>query len=1328
MNSNFVKRWIKYILIASGFLALLSLVLITTALIICDDDDYRKLAVWVVERVAGYRMAVDGKFAVGISTQPSLTVERIRFEPLEGGPSPQLKSVGQFHLKIALKHLLLGSLVVKRLQIADVTIADNNFQGDKRYKYQLPGIWSNIDLPIFESVSLNNIKISDASRNMRFQMKGLTLDDVDDAGPIIVKGNGSINGQEFRIDGQLGALKEALSRSQPYPLNLNFKFADLILSASGTIADDEGGENLNLQFVSDIKDIQSLLRLMKVDFQLAGELKFKATLTGDIGALRVTNLKLFVADEPSLTLSAEGVVQDLRSGRGTDISLSVECRNQDLLGRLFPDDWETIEEFSFKGALRKIANGFRIEDVAARIVNNKGINLKTNGWLHMGDMGDWNDGISLKSVDLNLHLTSPQTESIRPLLTNAIPEIGSVDARARLTGPIERLALEDLHIIRGGTGPVRVETHGRIGWIPLGADERTSDMDFTMTVMAEQSLILSTFYGVPIKEIGTTTITGRVIGATDQFQLKNIVFHSKDENGLETHMFGGIDFAEQADGKLLGDVRFDLEIYAPNMGAAEPLLGTNVVPTLGPVSARGTVLGSTDVVSIEDVKISAGKPDKLHIKWQGRVGQFPLGGDRPIEEVQTFGSMQAARFSDFAALFGIKMPDIGPVFASWGETDRDGTYGMKDLKLSAGDGKRFKLTARGNIDSIVQGYKAKLDGVNLQLNLKASDTHNISQLMGIRLPNLGAIDGRFTLTGGQQKLMATNLQLIVKSAQGMKIDGTGGVGYIGVAKDLPVRDIDIKLTAIAPNISALPVARDWGLPELGPLEASARVRGQDSALVVDILDLRAGPQHGPLVQLQGTLNNIGPGQPMRLTGSFQADSRPWVEKLIQRDASDSPHFDGAFTLSEDQKVVRIDQFDLSTTDKGGLSILANGSIESVSDAPDFNLQVLSKAADPAQWGELFGISLPQLHPLTFNGRYSSLEQEHRLEGELRLGKTRFQTYIRQPTGQLRFQLEARASSPSVYLEDIGMPPGEPEKTAPQKQAAASKGPFFDNRPLPVESLQSGDFSLNLQADRVVGPNAAVGPVDIDITLKNGRLRLTTSDVGYQHGQLSLDSVIDTSGLEPQFSLKLSAEDVDIDDTLAYLGKPLHVEGQLNLTADIKSHGRTSKEMAVNLSGEFGVAVENGRIQRGVEMIASDALDLLLTAPAKDMYTDLNCMAGQLVFDDGNGTIQVLYLDTPGVRAKGGGSINLGAETLDILIKPESKRRFIRPSSPVRIKGPLGDPSVTKIPANEAAILAGQLAVPIIALPARALGLLWSVINEDKDENSPCLTGLVQKPD
>jgi hypothetical protein len=183
-----------------------------------------------------------------------------------------------------------------------------------------------------------------------------------------------------------------------------------------------------------------------------------------------------------------------------------------------------------------------------------------------------------------------------------------------------------------------------------------------------------------------------------------------------------------------------------------------------------------------------------------------------------------------------------------------------------------------------------------------------------------------------------------------------------------------------------------------------------------------------------------------------------------------------------------------------------------------------------------------------------------------------------------------------------------------------------------------------------------------------------------------------------------------------------VEGQLSLAADLKSRGRSSREMAANLSGEFGAAIEHGRVQRGVEMIASDALDLLLTAPAKNSFTDLNCMASRLDFAKGAGTIQIFYLDTPGLRARAYGSINLASEKVDIVIKPESKRRLFGRSSPVRIKGQLNDPSVSKIPTNEAAILAAQLAVPIIALPVRALGLLWSLIRDDKDENSPCLTG------
>jgi len=157
LKTSSVKRWTKLILIFFGMVSTLGLILLTAALVICDDDDYRKLAVWGVARVSGYRMIVDGPFAVALSLNPLVAAERIRFEAVPGGPAPSLKSIGRFRIKIALKPLLLGTVVVKQLQIEDVNVRfeDND---ESRPIGRLP----EIDLPIFESVLLKIIQTADA--------------------------------------------------------------------------------------------------------------------------------------------------------------------------------------------------------------------------------------------------------------------------------------------------------------------------------------------------------------------------------------------------------------------------------------------------------------------------------------------------------------------------------------------------------------------------------------------------------------------------------------------------------------------------------------------------------------------------------------------------------------------------------------------------------------------------------------------------------------------------------------------------------------------------------------------------------------------------------------------------------------------------------------------------------------------------------------------------------------------------------------------------------------------------------------------------------------
>jgi hypothetical protein len=1036
-------------------------------------------------------------------------------------------------------------------------------------------------------------------------------------------------------------------------------------------------------------------------------------------------LNLTISDDPSIQISVKGGITNLTNGEGTDILIAVLCRNQKFLKLIFPDDWARVTELNFNGKLRKVLPGYRIEDISTRVVNIKGLELESDGWLSFGNLSG--NLVAVREVDLNLHLTSPQTEPIRPLLTELIPEIGSVDARGRLVGPVERLALENLTIIRGGTGPVRAEFRGRIGWIPLEDDEHVSDMDLAVTVQARQSTILSTFYGVPIGEIGNVTITSRITGDTDKFQLENLEFHSMDAIGLETRMSGEINYAEQENGELLGDVKLQLEITAPNMGAAEPLLGANLVPALGPVSAKGLVRGTSDVVAIENINIKAGRPDNVLVKWQGRVGKFPLGGDDPVAEVQTFGFLEAARSSDFAALFGIKLPDIGPVHGSWRETDRRGVYAVDDLKFVAGDGKNFQLNASGRVSSLIQENEVAFNGVDFKLKLKGSDTHNLFKLLGVQLPDFGAVNGRAELAGGRERLILKNLKLDVRSPKGLQINATGGVGSIDLEKDRPFRDIDFKLTARAPNFSAVPLEGDWRLPDLGPLTATARILDRDSSVNIEKFDIRAGPRHKILLHLQGSLESIDQREKMKLTAAFKADSGPWLEKEFQRTPALSPHFAGTINLSGTADQLRIDKFQMSTEEVGGWTVLSYGTIKSGDGSPDLDLHVVSEARDPAALGTMFGMTLPQMSPLTIDGRYTASKQERLFEGETRLGDTRFQTLARKPVDHPRSRLEARLSSQTIHLDDLGFYPEYEEEKAASSQTAAtsSKKLIFDNKPLPLDNLSADEFLVMIHADRIIGKNVELGPLNIDVASEEGRLRVEASDLRYRQGHISFEAILDTTGEIPRITLKMTAEDMAAKDILLYLHENPVLEGEVNLVLDMHSRGQSSRELAANLSGEFGVAIENGRIKRGVEMIASDALDLLFTGPAKDTYTDLNCMAGRLEFEKGVGTIQILYLDTPGLRARGVGSINLASETVDIVIKPESKRRLFRRSSPIRINGQLSDPSVKKIPANEAVILAGQLAVPIIALPARALGILWSVISEDKDENSPCLTEPLQ---
>jgi hypothetical protein len=139
----------------------------------------------------------------------------------------------------------------------------------------------------------------------------------------------------------------------------------------------------------------------------------------------------------------------------------------------------------------------------------------------------------------------------------------------------------------------------------------------------------------------------------------------------------------------------------------------------------------------------------------------------------------------------------------------------------------------------------------------------------------------------------------------------------------------------------------------------------------------------------------------------------------------------------------------------------------------------------------------------------------------------------------------------------------------------------------------------------------------------------------------------------------------------------------------------------------------------VNLMTKDVSDMLLTAADERTYTDMRCLIGKIDFEKGVGTIDILHMDSPKIRAKGAGKINLADETLDVVINPQRKASLIKRRSAVRINGSLANPSAFSLPLAEAAELYGTIVLPFVFLPARGLGYLFSLLTNDT-ESTPCL--------
>jgi len=738
----------KYIILSFAGLVILCMVLIAIVVTVLDDDDYKKFAILAVERYTGYKVAIDGAFNLDFSTEPSLTASGIRLEAYPGGPQPPFAHIGRLKLKLAAQQLLTGMIVIKELTVDDVTISLNSAK-DRHLQTAAPQkeeTLRGIPVPILRNVTMRNISVdvSDRDKNslVQTQWRHLKINDDPDTGFWNVTGEGAVNQHDFKIEGRIRSLADTLDNTTPYPLALHLKSEGVDIKVTGEVDDPIRGLGLDLHLAAETAELSNLLKLFQMEFHVPGHLKCEAEITGNVEAPRASNIDAVISDGSRGQFSLKGSVEDIRRGKGTDINIVGSSTNNDVIKMLLPDLLSDFNRLEFEGDLHHRQGDYVLEEISASGSNNQGLALSANGLLNFGKPA--NDPL-LKAVDLKLQLSSPTTQAAKRFLIDVLPEMGPVAGNARLSGPVDRLSLEDIAIRTVESGPLQMKAQGRIGRIPI------SDLELVLSVQAEQTQTVGSAFDIPLPQLGSLSLHSRIRYSGDQLQFNQVDVRTSTGQGLKTELSGTLGMNLKKTQKQPGDVDLLLVIAAPNMEAAAPLLGTRILSDMGPVQGQAQISGTPEVISLENIAVTVGQPTSVHIKWQGRVGKISLGSDRPISDVEVSGSVHAQEASTFAAFAGISIPDLGPLRGTWRLVDRKGGFGVEEMELHIGSKEAFLLKAAGNIGSIIRQGKVSVNGMDLDLNAQASDTADVPILKDLSLPDLGPVRIKAHVSGGEDR-------------------------------------------------------------------------------------------------------------------------------------------------------------------------------------------------------------------------------------------------------------------------------------------------------------------------------------------------------------------------------------------------------------------------------------------------------------------------------------------------------------------------------------------------------------------------------------------------
>ncbi len=246
---------------------------------------------------------------------------------------------------------------------------------------------------------------------------------------------------------------------------------------------------------------------------------------------------------------------------------------------------------------------------------------------------------------------------------------------------------------------------------------------------------------------------------------------------------------------------------------------------------------------------------------------------------------------------------------------------------------------------------------------------------------------------------------------------------------------------------------------------------------------------------------------------------------------------------------------------------------------------------------------------------------------------------------------------------------------PQRQTA---GRIFSDQPIPFDLLRGADADLRLAVGTLRSGGADYRKIDTHAVLTNGKLAVDPFAADLPQGHLDATLSVDANQPAPPVHLFVHAPGLALKSLLVLLHQPSYASGNLEVYADLDGTGTNPHAIATSLDGSLGLAMAGGTLDnRLLGSVLGRVMDQLnaLNLVGRGGTSELRCFGLRLDTQHGVGTLRALALSSSLLTLTGTGSVNLGGETLDLVLRPEARIGGTQVVVPIQVSGPIRAPAV-----------------------------------------------------